>query len=73
MTYISTHKWLLDGHPYRSTRMKGHFDGLLETRSRPESVTTEEQLAQVVEYQSLLRSSNRDGKVGDPSKQHGVK
>jgi len=43
--------------------MKGHFDGQLETRNRPKSVTTKEQLAQVVEKQSWLRSNNRNGGV----------
>jgi hypothetical protein len=73
MTYISTHKWLPDGHPYKLARMKSHFNGQLETWSIPKSVIVEEQLATTTKYQSWLRLGNRDGGVGDPSKQRGVK
>ncbi len=73
MTYICTCRWLPNGHPYRSARMKGHFNGQLETHSRRKSIIAEEQLAIAAKYQSWLRSGNKDSGVGDCSKQHGVK
>jgi hypothetical protein len=73
MTYICTCRWLPDGHPYRLARMKGHFNGQLETRSKPKSIIAKEQLETMTKYQSWLKSSNRDGGVGDRSEQHGVK
>jgi hypothetical protein len=41
--------------------MKGHFNGQLETHSRPKSVIAKEQLATFAKYQSQLRSSNKYG------------
>jgi hypothetical protein len=53
--------------------MKGHFNGQLKILSRPKSIIAKEQLAIMAKYQSWLILGNKDGGVGDPSKQHGVK
>ncbi len=44
-THISTCRWLAVGHPYKSTRMKGHFNVQLEKCIEPKSVIAKEQLA----------------------------
>jgi hypothetical protein len=44
-TYIGTRRWLLEGHLYRSARMKDHFNGQLETCGKPNPIIAEEQLA----------------------------
>jgi len=72
-TYTQTRRWLTEGHPYKLARMKDHFDGQIETRNKPINVTTEEQLAQAMEYQDWLNTGNNYNGVGDPSKEHGVK
>ncbi len=41
--------------------------------SKLKRVTTKEQLAMFLEYQALVESRNREGGVGDPSKEHSVK
>jgi hypothetical protein len=53
--------------------MKGHFNGQLETCVKLKRVTTKEQLVAFLEYQAWVESRNKEGGVGDPSKQHGVK
>ncbi len=40
--YTKTRRWLIEGHPYRLARMKNHFDGQIETRSKPINVIVEE-------------------------------
>jgi hypothetical protein len=40
---------------------------------RPKVVTAEEQLSQAHEYQTWRSTSNKEGNIEDPSKQHGVK
>ncbi len=54
-------------------RMKNHFNGLVETHLKPKILTTYEQLVWVAQYKTLLKLNDRDGGVGDPSKEHGVK
>ncbi len=54
-------------------RMKDHFDGQIETHSKPRTVTTKEHLARTKEYQDWLNMGNKHNGVGDPSKEHGVK
>lgn len=53
--------------------MKDHFSGQLETCLKLKRVTTKEQLATFLEYQTWVKSGNREGGVGEPSKEHGVK
>jgi hypothetical protein len=38
-TYAGTRRWLPENHIYRSTEMKEHFDGKMEARDKPVSVT----------------------------------
>ncbi len=64
--------WLPEDNPYRSTRMKDHFNGQMETRSRPQTVSAEEQLKKAMQYQAWLNEGNKEGSIGDPSKDHGV-
>ncbi len=49
MTYTNTHRWLPVDHPYKSMRMKGHFNGQLETSTKLKIVTIEEQLVRALE------------------------
>ncbi len=44
-TYIGTCRWLPKRHPYKTTRMKDHFNGHLETCPNPKIVIANEQLA----------------------------
>lgn len=53
--------------------MKDHFDGQMETCSRPQTVSAEEQLKKAMQYQVWLNEGNKEGAIGDPSKDHGVK
>jgi hypothetical protein len=53
--------------------MKDHFNGQMETRSRPQIVSAEEQLKKAMQYQAWLNEGNKEGSIGDPSKDHGVK
>jgi hypothetical protein len=41
-TYIATQRWLPTAHPYRSAGMVDHFDGKLESRSKPHPITTQQ-------------------------------
>jgi hypothetical protein len=72
-TYGGTRRWLSDGHPYRSQRMKDHFDGKMEERPKPRSVGVEDQMQHAAQYAAWKASGNREGAAGDPSKVHGVK
>jgi hypothetical protein len=56
-----------------SARMVDHFNGMLETQNRPCLVTTQKQLYRTNHYKQWLNSSNRQGGLGNPSKEHGVK
>jgi hypothetical protein len=73
MTYTQRQRWLSIGHPYRSEGTKYNFIGQLETCMRPKVVIAKEQLSQAHEYQTWRSVSNKEGGIGDPSKQHGVK
>lgn len=53
--------------------MKVYSNGHLETRSRATIVGAKKQLAEATQYQDWLRLGGRDGGIGDPSKEHGVK
>jgi hypothetical protein len=53
--------------------MKGHFNGEMENRTKPQPVSVEEQLRHAVEYEAWKAAGNREGSAGDPSKVHGVK
>jgi hypothetical protein len=53
--------------------MVSHFNGKIETRSRPRLVIVEKQLDQVNHYQTWLNLGNKNSGLGDPSKEHGVK
>jgi len=72
-TYTWTRKWLLERHPYKTTKMKDHFNGQLETCPKLKIVMIDEQLAWVVKYKSWLEVGGKAGGIGDPSKEHGVK
>ena len=72
-TYGGTRRWLLEDHPYRSERMKDHFNGAQETRSKPPAITMEEQLQHALDCKAWRAAGHRDGTAGDPSKVHGVK
>ena len=72
-TYADTRRWLPHDDPWRSSRMKEHFNGCAEERGPPTRVTADLQLERGVQYQEWLASGNRDGSDGDPSKRHGVK
>ena len=72
-TYTDTRRWLPHDDPWRSCRMKDHFNGRLEERGPPRYVTIVEQELRGVQYQDWLEQGNRDGSDGDPSKTHGVK
>ena len=72
-TYTDTRRWLPHDDPWRSGRMKDHFNGRTEERGPPTRVSAEVQLERAVQYQEWLGAGNRDGSDGDPSKMHGVK
>jgi hypothetical protein len=72
-TYTDTRRWLPRDDPWRSSRMKDHFNGRIEERGPPTMVTGEEQAQRGGEYQDWLEKGNKEGSVGDPLKLHGVK
>jgi hypothetical protein len=72
-TYGGTRRWLDPNHAYRSAEMKGHFNGEMENRTKPQPVSVEEQLRHAIEYEAWKAAGNREGSAGDPSKVHGVK
>ena len=72
-TYTDTRRWLPHDDPWRSPRMKDHFNGRMEERGPPKVVTGDEQALRGVQYQDWLGNGNKDGSDGDPSKIHGVK
>jgi hypothetical protein len=53
--------------------MVSHFNGNIETCSKPHVVTIEEQLDRVNHYQTWFNLGIKDSGLGDPSKEHGVK
>jgi hypothetical protein len=71
--YRGTRRWLDPDHPYCSERMKCHFNVETEDRPRPRIVTMEEQIQCTVDYEAWKAAGNREGGMGDPSKEHGVK
>jgi hypothetical protein len=53
--------------------MKCHFNDDIEDRPRPRVVIAEEQIQRAVDYEAWKAEGNREGGMGDPSKEHGVK
>ena len=72
-TYGGTRHWLLEDHPLRSENMKKHFDGKMENRPKPRTVTVEEQIRHALECEAWKAAGNRDGSARDPSKIYGLK
>jgi hypothetical protein len=72
-TYGGTRRWLPEDHPYRSEEMKDHFNGHIENRPKPRTVTVEEQIHHALQYEAWKAGGNRVGAVGDPSKIFGLK
>ena len=73
LTYTDTRRWLPQDDPWRSSRMKDHFNGRIEQRGPPTIVTSEEQLQRGISHQAWLGAGNKEGGDGDQSKIHGVK
>ena len=72
-TFGGTRRWLPLNHRYRSEDMKDHFNGRIEDRAQPATVTVEDQISLAAEYLARKEAGNREGAPGDPSKIHGVK
>ena len=49
-TCTDTRRWLPHNDPWRSTRMKDHFNGRIEEQGPPRAVTAEKQLQRGVHY-----------------------
>jgi hypothetical protein len=62
--YKGTQCWLDPNHPYRSERMKCHFNDETEDRPRPRVVTVEEQIQRAVDYEAWKAARNREGSMG---------
>ena len=73
LTYTDTRRWLPQDDPWRSSRMKDHFNGRIEQSGPPTVVTAEEQLQRGISHQAWLGAGNKEGGDGDQSKIHGVK
>jgi hypothetical protein len=58
-TYGRTRRWLDPNHAYRSAEMKGHFNGEMENRTKPQPVSVEEQLR----HACGLESSWEQGRI----------
>jgi hypothetical protein len=71
--YGGTRRWLDQNHPYHSEAMKCHFNGKSENRNRPRVVIVEEQMQRATKFEEWKSVGNREGALGDPSKQHGMK
>jgi hypothetical protein len=71
--YGGTRRWLDRNHPYRSDAMKDHFNGEREDGGRPRLVIVANQMQHALEYEAWKTAGNREGSLGDPSKEHGVK
>lgn len=61
-TYTDTRRWLPLDDPWRSSRMKDHFNGRMEERGPPTVVTGAEQTLRGVQYQAWLEEGNNDGR-----------
>ena len=72
-TYTSTRWWLAYDDPWRSPKLKDHFNGRIEDQGKPNVVTIDEQVQRATEYQTWFDEGNKKSVVGDPSKTHGVK
>ena len=72
-TFGGTRRWLPEDHPYRSERMKDHFNSLMENQLKPRPVTVEDQIRHAEEYTAWKAAGNRNGAPEDPSRVHGVK
>ena len=72
-TYAGTRRWLPEGHPYRSEEMKDHFNGSVETRPKPRTVTVEEQICHALECEAWKAGGCVGGAAADPSKKYGLK
>ena len=72
LTYTDTRRWLPQDDPWRSSRMKDHFNGRIEQSGPPTVVTAEEQLQRGISHQAWLGAGNKEGGDGDQSKIHGV-
>jgi hypothetical protein len=53
--------------------MKDHFNGEREDGGRPRLVIVANQMQHALEYEAWKTAGNREGSLGDPSKEHGVK
>ena len=60
-TYTDTRRWLPQDDPWRTCRMKDHFNGRAEERGPSRVVTTDEQEQMGVQYQDWLGKGNKDG------------
>jgi hypothetical protein len=72
-TYGGTRRWLPKNHMYRFAAIKEHFNGEVESHTKPRAISVEEQLQYAAEYEAWKEVGNREGAAGDPSKLYGVK
>ena len=72
-TFGGTRRWLPDDHPYKSEGMEDHFNGFVENRPKPRTVTVEDQIRHTEEYEAWKAAGSRGSTAGDPSRVHGVK